>query len=371
MGKFHLYQRKDESRNWQALAYLHGRRYRFSCRTTDKATARQYAHQQVNELQERHNRGLIGLPQPLRMSEVFDRYEREYAPKLRPSAQKRMMDVVRQARRWFTQGPLHDPPVQHVTAREIQALLEAKRSEGVTARTVNLYRANLHRVFQLCVRPWLLIPANPAAGTEALRHDPREPVLLSEGEYDALRAACAHNPMLGLFVTLAWETAARSGEVLQLEWRDVDFDGARLTFANDAKRGRQTKGRRSRTVPLSARAVAALRHHAARFRLLTPRSPYVFKHLREHLRAQPGDRLDGVLHQFKRAAQRAGLPDVTPHGLRHSFITRKLAEGVPVQLVQHYVGHRTITMTMRYTHLVPEHLRAVVEEPAARVVSGH
>ncbi len=43
MGKFHLYQRKDESRNWQALAYLHGRRYRFSCRTADKATARQYA----------------------------------------------------------------------------------------------------------------------------------------------------------------------------------------------------------------------------------------------------------------------------------------------------------------------------------------
>ena len=53
------------------------------------------------------------------------------------------------------------------------------------------------------------------------------------------RAATSSNPMLQLFVKLGWETGARSGELLQLEWSDVDFGRALLTFANDPSRGRQ------------------------------------------------------------------------------------------------------------------------------------
>lgn len=45
-----------------------------------------------------------------------------------------------------------------------------------------------------------------------------------------------------------------------------------------------------------------------------------------------------------------------------SFATRKRVEGVPVQLVQYYLGHRSIQMTPRHTHLVPEHLWVVVAE---------
>jgi integrase len=295
------------------------------------------------------------------MSEVCDRYEAEYAPKLRPSARARMLDVVRYARKCFKKGPLNDPVVSAVTPLDIQALLEAKRAEGVAARTVNLYRANLHRLFQLCVRPWLLIPANPVDGTETtLRHDPREPVLLSEAEYERLRAACATEPMLRLFVTLAWETGARSGELLQMEWRDVDFERALCTFANDPANGRQTKGRRSRSVPLSGEALRSLREHAAAFRLLAPPSPYIFKHLRRSRDAEPGQRVQRVYRGFKAAARRADLLALRPHDLRHSFVTRKLAEGVPAQLVMRYVGHSSIGITMRYSHLDAEHVRCVV-----------
>ena len=113
-------------------------------------------------------------------------------------------------------------------------------------------------------------------------HDPREPVLLSEGEYERLRTACSGQPMLSLFVPLVWETGSRSGELLQLEWSDVDFEGKLLRFVNDPTGGKQTKGRRSRVVPLSGVALAALREHAARFRLAAPKSEYVFKHLQRH-----------------------------------------------------------------------------------------
>ena len=91
-----IHRRNGESPNWQALVRIGGKRHRFSCRTTNKTTARKYAEQRAAELEARYNRGLIGQPDPIRMSEVFDRYEHQFAPKLRTSARDRMMHVVTQ-----------------------------------------------------------------------------------------------------------------------------------------------------------------------------------------------------------------------------------------------------------------------------------
>src|SRR5439155_24506863 len=227
--RIHVHRREGESPYWHAQAYVGGKRYRFSCQTEDKQTAREYARQRVAELKARHHRGLVVLPEPILMSEVFERYEREYAPRLRASSRERMMGVVREARRWLTEGPLRDPHVARVTPGDVQAFLEEKRSQGVSARTINLYRASLHRIFRLCVRPWLLIPANPVAAVEPLRCEMREPRLPTIDEYNQLRLALQGEPMLRLFVTLAWETGARSGELLQLEWSDVVFDRQLVT----------------------------------------------------------------------------------------------------------------------------------------------
>ncbi len=112
------------------------------------------------------------------------------------------------------------------------------------------------------------------------------------------------------------------------------------------------------------RSAEDLRLHLPRtglFRLLAPLSPYVFKHLRRSRDAKPGQRIDRVYRGFKSAAKRIGLPTLRPHDLRHAFVTRKLAAGVAAQLVMRYVGHADLATTLRYTHLVAEHLRAVVE----------
>ena len=357
----HLYRRKDRGPVWQAQVYVGGKRYRFSCETEDRATAREYADQRTARLRERHNRGLVGHPDPVRVSEVLARYEAEEIPKLRPSSQRRTSGIVRQVKAWLVEGPLHNPLLASVKPSDIAAFLEKKRAEGVSPRTVNHYRAILHRIFRLCVRPWLLLPSNPVSATDPLREEPREPYLLTNEESQSLLRAAADHPMLKLFVTLAWETGARSGELLQLEWSDVDFERRFVTFTNDPARGRQTKGRRSRTVPLSSAALDALREHAAGYRLLAPRSPYVFKLLRADRTRRPGDRIARLYIAFMKAAKAAGLVRLRPHDLRHAFVTRKLAAGVPAQLVMRYVGHADLATTLRYTHLVPEHLRGVVE----------
>ena len=75
-----------------------------------------------------------------------------------------------------------------------------------------------------------------------------------------------------------------------------------------------------------------------------------------------GDRaLRSNRHWFEEAVADAGLRDFTWHGLRHTFASRLVMEGVDLRTVQELMGHKTIQMTCRYAHLAPAHQLAAVE----------
>ena len=68
------------------------------------------------------------------------------------------------------------------------------------------------------------------------------------------------------------------------------------------------------------------------------------------------------------ACRRAGLREIRWHDLRHSFASQLVSAGVPLRQVQDWLGHSTITMTMRYSHLAPEQgaeLIQALENPSA------
>ncbi len=66
---------------------------------------------------------------------------------------------------------------------------------------------------------------------------------------------------------------------------------------------------------------------------------------------------------FVPAIKAAELSDFTWHCLRHTFASRLVMAGVDIRTVAELLGHRTLAMTMRYTHLAPDHQRAAVERP--------
>lgn len=133
--RVNLYRRKGETRYWQAQVYIGGKRYRFSCQTDDKETAREYARQQIAELKARHNRGLIGLPEPVRMSQVFERYEREYAPRLRSSSRKRMQTVLEEALSWFK---------RRTASRSFRGTCHTRRHTGLSGAETSAGRNGSH-----------------------------------------------------------------------------------------------------------------------------------------------------------------------------------------------------------------------------------
>jgi len=121
------------------------------------------------------------------------------------------------------------------------------------------------------------------------------------------------------------------------------------------------KGGKHRVVPVGRYAVRALEAYLVRARPGLARasrrasaSPAVFLNARGGRLTRQG--AWGVLHA---AAARAGLPDVSPHTLRHSFATHMLDGGADIRVVQELLGHASVTTTQVYTLITVDRLREV------------
>ena len=171
------------------------------------------------------------------------------------------------------------------------------------------------------------------------------------------------------------ETGVRcNSEALWIRWEDVDLERG-FVRVESVRKGRRTKSGKSRMVPATLRLrEALLGDHAAAFRLAAydgQRSPWVFHHTMTQRGAVAGHRLQSLHRAFATAAKRAGLPaDLRQHDLRHRRVTTWLAEGKSPALVQKAMGHADLATTMVYTHLLDEHLLALVEEPTMEELKG-
>lgn len=175
--------------------------------------------------------------------------------------------------------------------------------------------------------------------------------------------------MSRLYVLMLGETGGRcESEVLWLRWEDIDLEESRIKVIT-GRGGHRTKGGKSRRVPVTARLLEALRDHFVAYRF--GGSPWVFHHVRRNGHAERGERIRSLRRAVEGAAKRAAIPaGFRQHDLRHRRVTKWLVEGASVVHVQHAVGHANIATTVKYTHLVDQHVDALLEHEAARGKSG-
>ena len=156
----------------------------------------------------------------------------------------------------------------------------------------------------------------------------------------------------------------RRGEMIALEWTDVDLVNRQLCIRRSDWNGQVTtpKGGRLRHVPLTRRLTAALSEH---------------RHLRS-ARVLCQDDTEPLTRQIvqtraKRAARKAGLMHGGVHILRHTFCSHLAMRGAPARAIQELAGHADLTMTQRYMHLSPAALDSAIrllEQPAGPARSG-
>lgn len=162
---------------------------------------------------------------------------------------------------------------------------------------------------------------------------------------------------------VAAQTGLRQGELLSLRWRDIDWVAPAIrAHRNTSPEGTPKSDGSFRVVPMAIEAARELEHHfqASAFQA---DDQLVFGH------PSTGERLDrtGVTIRFQRSLERARLPRITFHELRHTFGTINAANPkVSIRTLQAWLGHADIKTTQIYTHYSPRaHEAALIDESFA------
>lgn len=261
-------------------------------------------------------------------------------------------------------------PVSAITRADARELLTKCRAKKLGRASLLGVQRTLSAVLSQAVEDGVLAqnPAFRLASKYIGRGDDEKVEVQPASRDEAVRLLDAARDLFPHYRPMflcALRTGLRLGELLALEWADVDLDGRSLRVRRNRTRGETSspKSRQARSVDLSAETVTELRALVVRqkadaLRLGVDRPALVFT--TPKLEAIDADNLRRRV--FRPITARVKLPNLTMHGLRHSYATHLLSAGVPLIYVSRQLGHSSphVTATV-YAHWLPVGDRSAVD----------
>lgn len=247
---------------------------------------------------------------------------------------------------------------KHLTLPLVADHLRYLESRGLEGSTIARHVATI-RVFTRWVEASGAAPEMQGNPGELLVQPAawqRLPSVLAKEQVEQLLAAPPADDPLRLrdlaMLELLYASGLRASEVanMELSWLHPKLGVARI----------MGKGSKERIVPVGKPALAAVQQYLEELRPTLVRADKPCDRLLLSRTGGPITRV--VVWQIvKRHAQRAGLREVHPHVLRHSFATHLLAGGADLRVVQELLGHSNIRTTQVYTHVDRSRLRQVID----------
>jgi integrase len=267
---------------------------------------------------------------------------------------------------------LEDVQLRKLTSKQIQTFYNAKLKENLSASYVHSIHDVLHGALKDAVKG-RYISYNPADNIALPAPDPEREVkaLTLEQAQHLLRVAQDHK--LEGFIALALTTTMRHGELAALRWEDIHFDAGTISISRTLSRRQggyyenspKTKAG-ERIVPLAPALYDILKVHRARQADDRAKAGPAWKGLNLVF----CNRYGGFLHDahtreaFYKLLDKAGLPRMHIHDLRHSSSTLLRFLGVDMKVVQGMLGHSHIDITANvYSHVLP----AMQKDAAERI----
>ncbi len=279
--------------------------------------------------------------------DLLERYKRSEIPKKRDRR-----NPERYANFWIDRiGNLKLARLTRAKVVEIRDELTEDKSPA----TVNRYLGLLGHACTMAEREWEWMDSNPLRKVGRLSEAQGRVRYLSDDERDSLlsTAKASSHPHLYAIVLLALTSGARKGEILGLHWKDVDLVNNRAVLQD-------TKNRERRTLTLVPQVVRELKKLKKIRRIDTD---LIFTHP-----------TSGKANPFyfdkawREARDEAKLKDFRFHDLRHSCASYLAMNGATTAEIAAVLGHKTLAMVKRYSHLSDEHVRGVVERTAKKVL---
>lgn len=289
-------------------------------------------------------------------AELVDRYIKDVLP-TKPKQAK----AQQQQLEWWK-----DKMGAYALAEVTPALIVQYRDElasGITYRgtprgpaTVVRYMAALSHAFTIAVNEWQWLEDSPMRKVKKPKESRGRVRFLDDDERAKLLQACkeSSNEWLYMCVILALSTGMRQAELMGLKWSDVNLK-ERFIILHETKNGDR------RRVPLTGHALELLQEYAKVRRLDTP---LLF----------PGkthkDKPIDLRKPFETALKRAEITDFHWHDLRHCTASYLAMGGASLAEIAEILGHKTLSMVKRYSHLSDGHVSSVVERMNSKIFGG-
>lgn len=282
----------------------------------------------------------------------LDIFHQDYLPAQQTGDKKpvTITNEVSTVRRWL--GPaLGNKPMKDISPFDLEKLKSTMAKAGKTPRTCEYALAVFRQVHNFATLHGLLDGTNPMDKVKAPRRDNRRQAFFTQDQAALLLQELAkHSQDVHDQALLSLHTGARAGEIFRLKWQDVNISHGVLTLLD-------TKNGQTRSAVMTAAVKAMLQRRG-------PGKPAA------HVFTQDdGRRVEKVSNTFGRVLASLGFNDGVDdkrhslcfHSLRHTFASWMAMSGPDLMTLKEAMGHKTLQMTLRYSHLMPSHMRKAME----------
>lgn len=241
------------------------------------------------------------------------------------------------------------------TLRDELSKETTKQGKKRTTATINRYLAALSHVLSTAVNEYEWIETNPLLKIKRQPESQGRVRYLDDDERSRLLSACkqSSNQQLYAIVVLALSTGMRKGEILNLKRRDLFLSEGFVVLD-------KTKNKERRRVPIISHAYEVLSNQLRIARLDTD---YVFP-------SKDGKKPIDIKRPWEVAVLNAQLDDFRFHDLRHSCASYLAMNGASQRDLMEVLGHKTVQMTKRYSHLSDSHISSVVGSMNEKIFGG-
>jgi integrase/recombinase XerC len=246
----------------------------------------------------------------------------------------------------------------------VRAFLGALTREGLGKKSQGRTLSTVRGLFRHAVREGTL-PASPAAVVRTPKAPQHLPRHLRPAEVEAVLAAAVEiDGPLALrdraLLELLYASGLRVGELVSLDWRDLDLSARVLRVVG--------KGGKERMVPFGVPSSDALRAWLSAWESVRGAAAASDDEMPVFLNARGGRLTDrSVRRVLDRSVEGAAIATgVHPHTLRHSFATHLLEAGADLRAIQELLGHSSLSTTQKYTHVEVDRLLAVYRQAHPR-----
>ncbi len=340
---------KRRKHSWEVRWYgSEGKRYSKSFKE------RKEAYEYAKKVQEKVDKGRADRPRKITIQKFIREHEKVMVGQV---AYTTLKDHLR-ALRLFEKHVGSQTELKRISPRDAESFVAARLADDLSVGSVNKDIRTLKGIFNLAIEPrgYLAEGTNPFAKIKQRKMASKPPRYISAEEFEKVFEVAEQ--WWKVFLTLAYTSAGRRDELLNLTWANIDFENQNVCFfpkeASKQILEWEPKDHESRIVPIPPETVQLLANLQAEG---DEGNPYVFiktNRLKHILRRRTKgtwksdyEVVNNLSRSMEVICRRAKVEFFTPHDLRRTCITN-WAKKLPIQTVQHLAGHSNMMTTRKY-----------------------